>query len=97
MILRYLFAVLILLFIVGNLRAEESLDPAMLSLPCTTCHGSSGKSHSTIPAIDNLTKQQFYQAMLAFKTGERHATLMNRIAKAYSDAELQAIAEYFGK
>ena len=94
---RHLFTGVIMLLLAGNTPAKELLSPAMLALPCTTCHGTFGKSHSTIPSLNILTREQLYQAMLAFKNGQRHATLMNRIAKGYSDAELQAIADYFGK
>ena len=86
-----------MLLLAGNTPAKELLSPTMLALPCTTCHGTSGKSQSTIPSLNILTREQLYQAMLAFKSGQRRATLMNRIAKGYSDAELRAIADHFGK
>ena len=37
------------------------------------------------------------QQMLAFKTDQRPGTIMNRIAKAYSDEQIGAIAEFVAK
>ncbi len=34
------------------------------------------------------------QRLMAFKSGKREGTVMNRIAKGYSDAEIAAIAKY---
>jgi sulfide dehydrogenase cytochrome subunit len=36
-------------------------------------------------------------AMRAYKSGDRAATIMNRIAKGFSDAEIDALARYFAK
>jgi sulfide dehydrogenase cytochrome subunit len=33
--------------------------------------------------------------MKAFRSGERKATVMNRIARGYSDPQLEAMAAYF--
>jgi cytochrome subunit of sulfide dehydrogenase len=35
--------------------------------------------------------------MQGFKTGQRKATVMDRIAKGFSDAEIQAIAEWYAQ
>jgi sulfide dehydrogenase cytochrome subunit len=35
--------------------------------------------------------------MKAFKSGERPATLMDRIAKGYTDEEIEAMAKYFAE
>jgi len=94
---RLLMALPMMLLLLSNTSASEPLNAAMLALPCTGCHGSFGKSQTDIPSLESLSREQLYQAMHAFKSGKRHATVMNRIAKAYSDTELQAIANYFGK
>jgi sulfide dehydrogenase cytochrome subunit len=66
----------------------------MLAVACAGCHGTQGKSQSTIPGLSHLTAQQLIKAMKAFKSGERPSTLMGRIAKGYSDAEIESMAEY---
>ena len=35
-------------------------------------------------------------AMLAFRSGQRPATVMDRIAKGFTDDEIKAIADWYG-
>lgn len=67
---------------------------ALLNAPagatsCSGCHGASGPA---LPTLSNLTAAQIEDAMVAFSSGAREATLMNRIAKGYSSEETRAIA-----
>lgn len=73
-------------------------DAAMLSNGCTGCHGTLGVSagHS-IPSLAGRPKTVIVQSMKAFKSNERPSTLMNRLAKGYSDADFEAMGEYFSK
>jgi cytochrome subunit of sulfide dehydrogenase len=47
-----------------------------------------------MPSLSGQSAEQIAGAMRAFKTGERPATLMNRIARGFSDDELDAIARW---
>jgi len=42
-----------------------------------------------------MPRQSFINAMQDFRSGRRTGTIMVRLAKAYSDAEIRAMAEYF--
>ena len=69
---------------------------ALLNAPagatsCSGCHGASG---SALPTLVNLTAAQIEDAMAAFSSGAREATLMNRIAKGFSADETRAIARW---
>ncbi|VAW84525.1 hypothetical protein MNBD_GAMMA18-2383 [hydrothermal vent metagenome] len=85
-----------MLFFSLTSHAESQLNATMLALPCTGCHGSEGESQQAIPSLNVMSGEQIYLAMRSFKNDQRHATLMNRIAKGYSDSELRLIADYFG-
>lgn len=61
---------------------------------CFACHGPNGVSPGTIPPLNLLTVQNIADNMQAFKSGARPSTVMGRHAKAYSDAEINAIAGY---
>ncbi len=68
---------------------------SLLTQPCFACHGTNGNSTGTpIPSLAGQTEAVLSASLLAFKTGERPATLMTRIAKGYSDEDLQLIANY---
>jgi cytochrome c553 len=47
-----------------------------------------------MPSLAGQSAEQIGSAMRAFKTGERPATLMGRIARGFSDDELDAIARW---
>ncbi len=61
---------------------------------CFACHGPRGVSPGSIPTIHIFTAEYLAEALRAFKTDKRPSTVMGRHAKAYSDAELDAIARY---
>ncbi len=68
--------------------------PAVLANACANCHGPDGHSPGAIPAIDALGADELQAALEAYRDGSREGTIMNRIAKGYSDAEITAIAGY---
>jgi sulfide dehydrogenase cytochrome subunit len=61
---------------------------------CFACHGPNGVSPGAIPSLDTLTADNIKLMFRLFTTGERPSTVMGRHAKAYSDAEVEAIAKY---
>ena len=42
-----------------------------------------------------MPREQMSVTLKAFRDGQRPATIMNQLAKGYSDAEIEAIATYF--
>jgi sulfide dehydrogenase cytochrome subunit len=75
--------------------AEVDLRAAILANPCAGCHGMDGKSPGSIPSFYQLSPDAIVAALKAFKSGERPSTVMGRIAKGYTDEEIQRIADYF--
>lgn len=71
--------------------------PTALALTCATCHGTDGKSPGSIPTIAGRPAKDLRDALVGFKTGTRPATVMNRLAKGYTDQEIDALADYFSK
>lgn len=61
---------------------------------CFACHGPRGVSPGTIPSIHTFSAEYLAEALRAFKTDKRASTVMGRHAKAYSDAEIDAIARH---
>jgi cytochrome subunit of sulfide dehydrogenase len=49
-----------------------------------------------VPRIAGRPAAEIVAAMEAFRTGQKPATVMDRIAKGFSDAEIRAIAEWLG-
>jgi len=70
----------------------------MIAGTCVGCHGAGGTSRGPAsPTIAGMAVETFVDAMKGFKDGSRPATVMDRIAKAYSDDEIKGLAEHFGK
>lgn len=69
---------------------------AMLAHTCAGCHGTNGASAGLyMPSIAGLDKGYLFSVMSDFKHGLRPATIMDRIARGYSDDELWAMSSYF--
>ena len=67
----------------------------LLSLSCTSCHGTYGISPGTIPTIYGKSREYIIKTMKEFRNGEIDSTVMKRIAKGYSEREIFLIANYF--
>ncbi len=62
---------------------------------CATCHGENGQSQNPdIPSIGGQPKLFVMYQLFFYREGRRKHPDMNRIAKAMSDADLQAISDY---
>jgi sulfide dehydrogenase cytochrome subunit len=70
----------------------------MMANTCVGCHGPNGSSLGPAsPTIAGMATDTFVEAMTAYKEGKRPATVMDRIAKGYSDEEIKQMATYFSK
>jgi len=65
-----------------------------LAATCITCHGKNATGTGT---LDGMPKNQLMQTMKDFKSGARPATLMQQLAKGYTDQQVELIGEYFSK
>ena len=74
--------------------ADET-SPANLANACGGCHGTDGISPGPIPSINEISEEDMIALLTAFKADEAAVTIMNRISKGYTNAEITAIAAYF--
>ena len=93
--MQVVFAVTLGLLAAPALLWAADASPAMLGNACAPCHGTDGKSPGAIPALSGKSADYIVQRMLEFKAGAREGTVMNRIAKGYTDAEIAAAAQHF--
>ena len=75
-------------------KAISAALAANMANNCFACHGPNGVSPGAIPSLDTLTADNIKMMMRLFKSGERPSTVMGRHAKAYSDAEVDALAKH---
>jgi len=81
----------------ASLPAAAQQPPPVLALTCASCHGVDGKSPGAIPSIAGRPAKELKDALVGFKTGTRPATVMNRLAKGYTDQEIDFLATYFSR
>lgn len=69
---------------------------AVMADACSGCHGTDGQSVGAMPSFIGKDTAALKKMLLEYKTGGRDATVMDRIVKGYSDAQLEAISAYYG-
>lgn len=66
-----------------------------LAASCAACHGSNGNALAGNAVLAGMDKNIFITQMLAFKNGDKPATVMHRHAKGLQVDEINQLAEYF--
>ena len=74
--------------------AAQEVSPAVTLDSCANCHGADLQSPGAIPSLDPANTGLFAASLHAFKSGDIEGTIMNRIARGFTDAEIDALAEY---
>lgn len=70
----------------------------MLANTCAGCHGTYGVSTGpAAPTIGGLSEDYFIDVMARFASGEVPSTIMDRIAKGYTEGEIELMAGYFAE
>lgn len=87
------------LAVLPNLAQAEKVQAISMgevfATTCFQCHGPEGQfAGGTIPPLAGYPRDLMLQQLKDFKSGKRQSTIMARHVKGYSDAELEAIADY---
>ena len=69
-------------------------EPPPGAASCSGCHATGAASASSVPRLYGRDAGEITTAMNGFRDGSLPATVMNRIAKGFSDDELRAIATW---
>jgi cytochrome subunit of sulfide dehydrogenase len=82
--------------------ASQAKDPERLRLrslaaTCAQCHGTDGRAveGEALVRLTGLPQDYLLSQLMAFRSGERKATVMHQITKGYSQEQLEALAKYF--
>ena len=75
------------------LAADPNLGRT-IGLTCYGCHGPEGVSPGPIPSLKGLSEEHVVSQMMAFKNDQRPGTIMNRIAKGYTDEQIKALGKF---
>jgi len=72
-----------------------SAEPPAGAASCSGCHPVSTRITSPVPRLVGLDRAAIVRAMQDFRSGQRAATVMDRLAKGFTDEEIQAIAAWY--
>ena len=86
-------AVAIATVMASSLPARAASEPPPGAASCSGSH-SAGATASSLPRLYGRDAGNIMTAMTGFRDGSLPSTVMNRIAKGFSDDELRAIAAW---
>jgi sulfide dehydrogenase cytochrome subunit len=83
----------------AHAQTPEALNLRSMAASCAQCHGTDGRSApgSAVPALAGMPRDQLATQLKAFKAGSRPSTVMGQLAKGFSDAQLEQLADYFSR
>jgi cytochrome c553 len=84
-----------LVFLLSASGAAVAADAPAGAAGCSGCHADNPRVETPVPPLAGRPAADISAAMVAFKAGQRPGTIMDRIAKGFSDEEIQAIAQWY--
>jgi cytochrome subunit of sulfide dehydrogenase len=72
-------------------------EPPAGAAACSGCHPASPRITSPVTRLAGRDPAEIVKAMQEFRAGTRAGTVMDRIAKGFTDAEIQAIAAWYAQ
>lgn len=78
----------------GSPAFADDISGPRLADSCTSCHGLEGRGTGEIPALAGQSADDLASKLIAYRTAPAW-DIMHRIARAYSDEEIAALAAYF--
>lgn len=95
MMARLTLAVVILAAVAPRAEAAQQISP-LGTASCSGCHAANRSVETPVPRLVGRNPTDIEAAMAAFRAGQRPATVMDRIARGFTDNEVKAIADWYG-
>lgn len=83
-----------LLLLAGTPAGAQSFGPPGAAA-CSGCHPPAATSGIAVPPLIGRAAAEIVTAMNGFRSGQIPATVMDRIAKGFSEQEIEALAVWF--
>ncbi len=81
--------------LVSIAAAVASAEPPAGAAACSGCHPASSRVASPVVRLNGLDQATIVKSVREFRSGQRVATVMDRIAKGFTDEEIEAIAAWY--
>jgi cytochrome subunit of sulfide dehydrogenase len=88
----FVLPALLLLFVDGAALAADAPPGAS---GCSGCHPAKAGVDTPVKRLVGQDAKDIAAALQAFRSGQRQATVMDRIAKGFTDDQIRAIAAWY--
>lgn len=81
--------------LIWGAQTQAQTPTPLIAQACAGCHGQAGAGQGSVPRIAGYSRDLFVSQWAAFRANERPGTIMGRVARGYTDAEVAELAAYF--
>ena len=81
--------------VLASATAASSAEAPAGAASCSGCHAANPRVETPVPPLAGRSAADITSQTIAFKSGQRPGTIMDRIAKGFSDEEIRAIAAWY--
>lgn len=75
--------------------AQDMLLARNLAATCANCHGTNGNARGDMKPLAGVSAGKIIAMVADFKSGDQPSTIMQQIAKGYTDEQIKLVAAYF--
>ena len=68
-----------------------------LAANCAKCHGTEGHALGGMPMLAGRARSELVRMLKEFRDGRRSSTVMQQLAKGYSDKQLEAVSDFLSR
>jgi sulfide dehydrogenase cytochrome subunit len=79
----------------GLAAAQDANLGRNLAATCANCHGTNGRARGDMPPLAGVSAERLSTLLSAYKSGAQTGTIMQQIAKGYTDEQIRLIAAFF--
>ena len=77
--------------------SPDSPSIRLIAATCQSCHGVEGRAQGVGLRLAGQGAAELEKKLIGYRNGSLQGSIMQRHAKGYSEAELRALAQYFGR
>jgi len=87
-------ATIVLAMVCCTVHAADPASGRDIAANCANCHGTNGRSVGVMPVLAGRPQGELVVIVREFRDGKRPSTVMQQLAKGYTDAQIEAVATY---
>jgi cytochrome c553 len=90
-------SIVALAIVLSMTAMAQAADAPPGAAGCSGCHASNARVDTPVPPLNGRPAADIATAMSEYKSGARKGTIMDRIAKGFSEEESRAIADWYAQ